>query len=437
MQTMNAALALTTALLLLPCATGVDCFQDPSVCGVKPYEICTPCDHNPSTGCCTAPSRSPDCYTFPGVCDNATHWCELNDRKSWNETDVTTMGRCVPYQKICESCTADLSENSPPSVLPGLDAYDFVAPGYIHEGKPLGSFVKRATRCGPSLICTGEVVPSLPATCVQHRKPPQGQDLPTRGNLQSWGRRMLRMGARNMQNTVKNIPPSEQRDQGVTRDTIHQGVNLILSALWRLDLWGTFEVLRVDETHDELCCNWDNYTAKLSEYQLNRTIEFRNVLFPNDPVRGNPPPCVWCQFDGAYNDENPSVWSLLHALTFNLPETVSEQQYQVLRSIPLWLREHLSCSLCRSHIKEHLIELGVPESHMGVDWAHYFWRTHNVVNEQSEVTRCGSQSCGWGIWSTPSANLCAGVYRNPWFFDFASATLQWRVGGNASAAAVR
>ena len=87
------------------------------------------------------------------------------------------------------------------------------------------------------------------------------------------------MGARNMQNTVKNIPPSEQRDQGATRDTIHQGVNLILSALWRLDLWGTFEVLRVDETHDELCCNWDNYTAKLSEYQLNRSIEFRNVTY--------------------------------------------------------------------------------------------------------------------------------------------------------------
>ena len=37
-----------------------------------------------------------------------------------------------------------------------------------------------------------------------------------------------------------------------------------------------------------------------------------------------------------------SVWSLIHALTFNLPEVVSEMQLQVLQSLPLWLRQHLS-----------------------------------------------------------------------------------------------
>ena len=114
------------------------------------------------------------------------------------------------------------------------------------------------------------------------------------------------------------------------------------------------------------------------------------------------------------------------ALTFNLPDTVSEKQHQVLRSLPLWLREHLSCALCRSHIHEHLIELGIPDKRSGREWAGFYWKAHNYVNEQSEVTRCGSQSCGWGTWSTPPAYRCAGVYRNAWFLTFADAAAQWR-----------
>merc|ERR1711934_66755 len=109
-------------------------------------------------------------------------------------------------------------------------------------------------------------------------------------------------------------------------------------------------------------------------YQLNRThASYRNPIDPKDPVKGNAPPCVWCQFDGAYNDENPSIWSLVHALTFNLPETVSEYQFQILQSLPLFLREHLSCPLCRAHITEHLIALAIPESRLSVDWARFFW----------------------------------------------------------------
>ena len=63
------------------------------------------------------------------------------------------------------------------------------------------------------------------------------------------------------------------------------------------------------------CCHWPNYTAALTPFQANRTgPSYRNPLHPDDPVMGNAPPCVWCQFDGAYNDENPSVWRLCHAI---------------------------------------------------------------------------------------------------------------------------
>lgn len=189
-------------------------------------------------------------------------------------------------------------------------------------------------------------------------------------------------------------------------------------------------MLFINETFDEQCCRWDNYSSSLSAFQKNRTgPSWRNPIAPDNPTTGNPLPCIWCGFDGAYNDENPSVWSAIHALTFNLPDYVSELQLQVLQSLPLWLRQHLSCPLCRSHVAEHLIGLGIPSSTRGEAWARFFWRAHNYVNEQSEVTRCGSQSCGWGVWHTPpvSESDCSGVYRYPWYLSYADATSLWRV----------
>jgi hypothetical protein len=218
---------------------------------------------------------------------------------------------------------------------------------------------------------------------------------------------------------------------------LHQGVNFIFKALWQENLWGVFPTLDISMTYDEHCCLSPTYMASLSPFQFNRTrASWRNPRDPNNHVTGNSPPCVWCQFDGAYNDENPSIWSIIHVFTFNLDEVITELQYQVLRSLPLWLRQHLSCDLCRSHIHEHLIDLGIPKSRRGVDWAHFFWQAHNYINEQSEVTRCGSQSCGWGIWQTPPAYRCAGTYRNPWFISFSDASMQWRVHSQPNATAV-
>ena len=149
---------------------------------------------------------------------------------------------------------------------------------------------------------------------------------------------------------------------------------------------------------------------------------------PNDAEYGNPPPCVWCAFDGAYVDENPNIWYLIHALTFNLPETLAPDQVGVLSALPLFLRMHQSCDLCRSHLHEHLVELDIPgDSRRAEDWARFFWRAHNFVNEQTQVTRCGSQECGWGSWTTPAAaHEPVGVYRNPWFMTYANAEKRWK-----------
>ena len=100
----------------------------------------------------------------------------------------------------------------------------------------------------------------------------------------------------------------------------------------------------------------------------------------------------------------------------------------MLSALPLFLRMHQSCDLCRSHLHEHLVELDIPgDSRRAEDWARFFWRAHNFVNEQTQVTRCGSQECGWGSWTTPAAaHEAAGVYRNPWFMTYANAEKRWK-----------
>ena len=180
---------------------------------------------------------------------------------------------------------------------------------------------------------------------------------------------------------------------------------------------------------DDVGTSYDTYSDQLSAFQRARGgPAFRNPLFPNDAEQGNPPPCVWCAFDGAYVDENPNIWYLIHALTFNLPETLAPDQVGVLSALPLFLRMHQSCDLCRSHLHEHLVELDIPgDSRRAEDWARFFWRAHNFVNEQTQVTRCGSQECGWGSWTTPAAaHEPVGVYRNPWFMTYANAEKRWK-----------
>lgn len=401
-----------------------DCFQYPEICSVKPFETCELCNDGSKKGCCVQPPEYGNCYLEPGKCPKDT-WCQLNDRKSWNDTDSTTMGRCVKFQEICESCETSFQEDNPP-IIPALNAFDFLSRSY---SAPLGTLIQRTTRCNPNsgLICTGNIIRTLPATCVKMRNLPQDYDTPTKEKMYDWGLRMLRMGARNL-GGVSGRGPRDQLAQGNPRDEIYKGANEILKVLWNSKVWDVFQTLKIETTYNELCCRWDNYTKKLSDFQSNRTgAEYRNPLNPNHKERGNAPPCIWCSFDGAYNDENPSIWSLIHALTFNLDAYVTELQFQVLQSLPMWLRQHLSCPLCRSHIHEHLINYGIPSTRNGQEWAHFFWRAHNYVNEQSEVTRCGSQSCAWGVWQTPPAYKCAGDYRYPWFMTFETATKQWRM----------
>lgn len=198
-----------------------DCFDDPTICSVKPYETCSPCGATESglpKHCCVVPPASPDCYKSPGTC-GPDQWCELNDRKSWNDTDATTMGRCVPYQAVCQACTPTFQDDNPP-VFAGVNAFAFLS--QVESSKPsepFGTYLSRETRCGAGLICTGDLIPSLPPTCVYQRKLPAATPRkvgPSAAQMREWGLRLMRMGARNQQGAGPS-DPKQQLAQGVMR----------------------------------------------------------------------------------------------------------------------------------------------------------------------------------------------------------------------------
>ena len=177
------------------------------ICGVRhPYQRCDSCADDPKIGCCVTPDIGPDCYLHPGSC-NKDQWCQLNDRKSWNDTDATTMGRCVQYQRLCESCTADYTEENP-KTIPALDAYDFYSPDAttVGGGRPEpGRYIERATRCGEGLTCTGDLVPALPPTCVARRPLPNTTRPVGKAQVYEWAKRWVRMGARNLYNKAPHF----------------------------------------------------------------------------------------------------------------------------------------------------------------------------------------------------------------------------------------
>jgi hypothetical protein len=175
------------------------------------------------------PEAIPDKVPLKNKAWQKTSWCQYADRKSWNDTDSATMGRCVGYQGLCMSCTGTYGEDNP-EIIPGINSDIFYSGQYGNspfftetklmgmDNRPLGSYLQRPTRCDPAqnLICTGDLIPALPAVCVERRVLPSGYDAPTQLNLMKWGKRMLRMGGLNRMNKNANMTTKDQLPQVYT-----------------------------------------------------------------------------------------------------------------------------------------------------------------------------------------------------------------------------
>lgn len=375
--------------------------------------------------------KGPDCYLFPGTCPNGT-WCQYDDRSRWWTKENSTRGRCVPFQKECYSCTGSVSDDvSNNKDFPALNS---------HTVTREGQYIARPTLCAPGLVCTGDTIPVLPPTCVTAR-PPDRTGPPTRQEMISWSLRFVRLGGRpskGLQDRSCRLHDetgvctryTDDRVSALTKGApqreIVETTNNFLRILWPKQLGpfpGPFVPGREDASVPS--CDDPTYLASLTDYQrANGGADYRAPI-PADGKR-NAPPCLWKSSDTAYNDEGPSIWSLLHTITANLPETISQEQKEALRRIPMFLRMYLSCGDCRGHIKEHLIDIGIPDSSSRDDWFRYFWRAHNYVNEQTAHTRAGENTDAGLPWACETKE-CAGKYVYPWFMPLETAYAQWKI----------
>jgi len=375
----------------------------------------------------------PDCYLFPDETHPDGYFCQLNDRNRWIKKEQPTRGRFILYQKECMSCTESLEDTLIyPENYPALN---------IKTLNPDGQFNERPSICGPGLICTGNNIPVLPPTCVQKR-PPDRNHPPTRDELIQWALRFVRLGGRpskglkdrkcllhSKENGIciryHDSSNASPLTKGASKEDLIKTANHILRVLWPKEFQpypGT--LIPGEHDKDVPFCDDENYINQLKDYQKeNGKADYRAPI-PNNG-KENAPPCIWGS-DYAYNDEGPSCWSLLHTLTANLPTIITDEQKEALRLIPMYLRQELSCGDCRSHIREHFIDIGIPNSNFGFEWFKYFWRAHNYVNEQTAHTRCGeNMDCGlpWAF----DSNICMGKYKYPWYMSLSDAFSQWKI----------
>jgi hypothetical protein len=372
----------------------------------------------------------PDCYLFPNSCPK-DHFCMLADRSRWSTQENGTRGVCRPYQKECYSCTDSYED----SLLnreryPALGATSFDQQGEYH---------KRQTVCAPDLVCTGNNIPTLPATCVI-RRPKGRMGPPSRDEFIQWCLAFVRLGGRPSKGLTDRQCRNHNQDgicvryhdkvspltKGASREEILKTANNILKTLWPEKL-GPYPGEFVPGLHDADVpgCDESQYINQLKDYQkANGGPEYRAPS--GHPEKENPPRCLYKDVDYAYNDEAPSIWSLIHTITANLPDILTPEQVEALRMIPLYLRKYFSCPDCRGNIKEHIIDIGLPDSNYRHEWFKHFHRAHNIVNEQATKIRYG-ENMGAGYPWAKESSICAGKYAEPWYLSLGDALDQWTI----------
>lgn len=373
----------------------------------------------------------PDCYLFPGTCPEG-YFCQLDDRSRWAKKENGTRGSCQKYQGECMSCTPNLEE----SILNPENYSAVNMKTYTIDGQ----FIERPSICRPDLICTGDNVPTIPPTCVKKR-PPDRKTPPTRDELIAWSLRFVRLGGRPSKGLIdrkcknhdangvcfryQDTGNASPLTKGASKEDLLKTANHILKVLWPKE-FAPYPGELIPGVHDKHIpfCDDDKYLSQLTDYQkANGGPDYRKPVGSED--KKDAPPCIWGS-DYAYNDEAPSIWSMLHTITANLPTVITDEQKEALRLIPMYLRQQFSCPDCRGNIKSHLIDIGIPDSYFGLDWFKYFHRAHNYVNESAIHFRAGENNDAGLPWAFNS-NVCPGSYMYSWYMPLSSAYYQWKI----------
>jgi hypothetical protein len=120
------------------------------------------------------------------------------------------------------------------------------------------------------------------------------------------------------------------------------------------------------------------------------------------------------------------IWTLVHYVTFNLPDVMSPAQVEAARFLATWLAENFWCDDCRSFFQVGVIQeyLGLPpQTNDGLQHARWWWMAHNMASEHVATSRGGHP------WVFQLGEDGYAQYQNPYYMAWEDAVEMWRVGG--------
>jgi hypothetical protein len=86
----------------------------------------------------------------------------------------------------------------------------------------------------------------------------------------------------------------------------------------------------------------------------------------------------------------PSMWHVLHTISFNYPVKPSIQQQKHYRNFVLSLKHVLPCGKCRDNFKTNLKQLPLLKKHMKnrSTFSKYMYDIHELINKMLNKTSC-------------------------------------------------
>jgi hypothetical protein len=352
----------------------------------------------------------------------------VTHRGATQDDDRPAHGRCVKFRRVQQSCQQ--AQEFIPSWGFGGD-YNVKKEGSSKQ-------FERPLRCAPGLACTGTEFEPSPATCVKAR--PQNTCF-----MGSWwlGDQCLRTDASApaaglspdlmlvavktsmhvFSGAIGNAGSCQFWDYedpiGKFALATRRQLFNIVGALWNADVFGappSFASL-------EESINVIKRFGKKACYLAEATMPVDEVRVPTDANEIADPvlKAIVDAFDMSFRPQH--LWSLVHVLTFNLPDQLTFKQATASRALATWLSNNFVCTDCMGFFTIGILETygPPPESLAGIDHAKWWWFGHNVASEHVASTRGGHP------WINQFGEDGVAQYQNPYYMPFADAYAMWKM----------
>jgi hypothetical protein len=261
-----------------------------------------------------------------------------------------------------ESCQAELREGN-----------SLYGPEYAvkESGRPF----TRPLRCGPGLICTGDVEPT-PYTCVKARPPNVCYQGPW------WNSTWCKVGG----------GAGGEYPTGLPQDVLEEAAAALILQFAQDNLKPSQPEFWTSEMTNRTRAEGSNIVETLWPPQYRATTTFPLSTIPNPYASGPVYSAAWNSTASEASTimaQTPKVWSTVHSLIHNTNDPMSNKQVWASRALALFLVQNFQCGDCRGFFHTDIIEvIGIPpDSSVRQNHQRWWWRAHNMVSEHTAATR--------------------------------------------------